>query len=53
MPNAALFIMTGERQQVGYGWRDFSKAQGFSPGMEIVFEFLDHNVNHALIWSCL
>ena len=27
------------------GWRDFSKAQSFTPNMEIVFEFPDPNVN--------
>ncbi|KAH1254541.1 hypothetical protein GmHk_04G010970 [Glycine max] len=53
---AKCYIIYNDWQKtskIGFRWRAFSKAQSFKPGMEIVFEFPDANVNYALVWPCL
>ncbi|KAH1206810.1 hypothetical protein GmHk_16G047153 [Glycine max] len=35
------------------GWKHFCETLSFTAGMEIVFEFIDPDVNCVLYWSCL
>ncbi|KAH1249552.1 hypothetical protein GmHk_05G012879 [Glycine max] len=39
--------------KIGAGWKHFYETLSLTADMEIVFEFIDPNVNRVLYWSCL
>ncbi|KAH1257221.1 hypothetical protein GmHk_03G007238 [Glycine max] len=39
--------------KIGAGWKHFCEILLLTADMEIVFEFIDPNVNRVLYWQCL